>query len=336
LEIFDRHAKTPQAKLQIEQARLSYDLPFERHQIRMRLQKEHTGDRPVAEQIGAGEDLLNLRIRDIRRRLALIRDKLETISDTQELKKKRRAHLGFLEIAIAGYTNAGKSTLHQSLTGSEVEIADELFTTLATKAASLDIPGRQVVISDSVGFISDLPRALLQAFNTTLMEIADADVIVLVVDASDATEEMLRKVHASLDTFTKVGVNGIPIITALNKMDLLQEDDLSLQIEALKELCNSIIPISAQNETNLDKLLEAINEELPNLYRYSVSIPYGDSGMSIISWLHEVASVENQEYVEGQMKVDVLLSLETLDRLRTKLPDAALTLLSVQSREDTS
>ncbi|MHA2380486.1 MAG: GTPase HflX, partial [Candidatus Thorarchaeota archaeon] len=209
LEIFDKHARTPQAKLQIEQARLRYELPFERHQIRMRLQKEHTGDRPIAEQIGAGEDLLNLRIHQIRKRIAVIQDKLDSISQAQSLKKRRRLKRGFLEVTLAGYTNAGKSTLHRALTGSEVEVADQLFTTLATKSAQLPLEGRQVVLTDSVGFISDLPRSLLQAFNTTLMEIGEAHVIVLVIDGSDSLLEMRRKLQACLDTFTEIGVNGI-------------------------------------------------------------------------------------------------------------------------------
>ncbi|MFX0107561.1 MAG: GTPase HflX, partial [Candidatus Hodarchaeota archaeon] len=193
LEIFDRHARTPQAKLQIEQARLRYELPFERHQIRMRLQKEHTGDRPIAEQIGAGEDLLNLRIKEIRRRISTIDRKLAEISQAQDLKRQRRVKRGFSEITLAGYTNAGKSTLHRALTGSEVEIADQLFTTLSTKASELPFPGRRAVLSDSVGFISDLPRSLFQAFNTTLMEIGDADVIILMIDGSDHPDEVIRK-----------------------------------------------------------------------------------------------------------------------------------------------
>ena len=223
LEIFDKHAKTPQARLQIEQARLRYELPFERHQIRMRLQKEHTGDRPIAEQIGAGEDLLNLRMQQIRKRLATINDKLKKISTEQTLKKKKRRHEGFIELTIAGYTNAGKSTLHRALTGSSVEVKDELFTTLATKASEISIPGRRVVLSDSVGFISNLPGPLLQAFNTTLMEVSDADVVILVVDASDTVEEMERKVSACFETFNEIGVNGIPIVTALAAFLLLNE-----------------------------------------------------------------------------------------------------------------
>ncbi len=327
LEIFDRHARTPQAKLQIEQARLSYELPFERHQIRMRLQKEHTGDRPVAEQIGAGEDLLNLRIKEIRRRLSTIRDKLEDISKAQRLLKKRREKMGYLEVTLTGYTNAGKSTLHDALTGSSVKIADDLFTTLSTKATKLQLSGRRTVLSDSVGFISDLPRALLEAFNTTLMEIADADVLVLVVDASDSTKELERKIEACYDTFNEVGINGIPIVTALNKIDLLDEDELESQIEVVSEYSSSIIPVSASEGRNLDELLSEIDSVLPGMYRYFVSLPLGDEGMSLLSWLHEVAEIETETYKEDCILVDASLTMEVRERLAKKLPEDSLVLI---------
>ncbi|TFG26888.1 GTPase HflX, partial [Candidatus Thorarchaeota archaeon] len=276
LEIFAKHAKTQQAKLQIEQARLQYELPFERHQIRMRLAKEHTGDRPVAEQVGAGEDLLNLKIQEQRRRLATISEKLEKISESQALKKKKRAKEGFIEIALAGYTNAGKSTLHHALTDSGVEIADKLFTTLATKAAELDLPGRQIVLSDSVGFISNLPSALLQAFNTTLMEISEADVIILVVDASDTLDEMNRKTDTCLDTFYDIGANGIPIITALNKIDLVDDVIVQERSEVLADISTEVVPISAANHVNLEGLIKALEHVLPQLILYSITLPYGN------------------------------------------------------------
>jgi GTP-binding protein HflX len=324
LEIFDKHARTPQARLQIEHARLKYELPFERHQIRKRLQKEHTGDRPVAEQIGAGEDLLNLRMQQIRRRLATINDKLTKIKQEQTLKKKKRGHEGFIELTIAGYTNAGKSTLHRALTGSEVEVKDELFTTLATKASELNMPGRRVVLSDSVGFISDLPGPLLQAFNTTLMEVADADVIILVVDASDPVEEMERKVNACLETFTNIDANGIPLITALNKIDLIDEESLSERIQHLPESCSLVIPISAEKGTNLDKLMIAVEEELTPLQRYRIVLPYGNVGMSALSWLHNSGDVESEQYVGTNIEIIANLSNEIAEKFTRAYPDGEM------------
>lgn len=325
LEIFDKHARTPQARLQIEQARLRYELPFERHQIRMRLQKEHTGDRPIAEQIGAGEDLLNLRMQQIRRRLATINDKLEKITHEQALKKKKRSHEGFIELTLAGYTNAGKSTLHRALTGSSVEVADELFTTLSTKASELEMPGRRVVLSDSVGFISDLPGPLLQAFNTTLMEVSDADVIILVVDASDSIEEMERKIIACLDTFNEIGANGIPIVTALNKIDLLEEKSITERLHSLPDACSIVIPISAELRTNLDDLVRAVEDELPRLQQYRIVLPYGNEGMSALSWLYDSGDVESEQYVGTNIEIIVNLNTESAEKFARAHPDSDMT-----------
>jgi GTP-binding protein HflX len=331
LEIFDRHARTQQAKLQIAQARLNYELPFERHQIRMRLQKEHTGDRPTAEQVGAGEDLLNLRVKEQRRRIAIISDKLEKISESQALMKKNRESKGFVEIAIAGYTNAGKSTLHNALTGSDDEIADELFTTLSTKAAELILPGRQVILSDSVGFISNLPSALLKAFNTTLMEISDADIIILVVDGSDRLEEMNRKIMTCLDTFNEIGANGIPIIAALNKIDFLDTQSIAEKKVYLEKITTHVIPISAKNNTNLDELLNVIKTILPHLWRYSIALPYGSEGMSLLSWLHESAVIESESYFEESIHVVALLGTEAEQKISKLLPVTAVKRLNDNS-----
>ena len=324
LEIFDKHARTQQAKLQIEQARLKYELPFERHQIRMRLQKEHTGDRPVAEQIGAGEDLVNLRIKDLRHRISIISDKLDKISEAQALKKKKRVKEGFIEIAIAGYTNAGKSTLHHALTNSGVEIADRLFTTLSTKAADLDIPGRQIVLSDSVGFISDLPPSLLQAFNTTLMEVGDADIILLVVDSSDSVDEITRKLDACLDTFNEVGANGVPIIGVLNKIDLIESEQLEERVELLADVSSEVVKVSALNRTNLNDLLTAIEHLLPELTLYSISLPYGDHSMAIISRLHQDAIIESESYNEDQILITAQLNYEVFDKLVRELAPGSI------------
>jgi GTP-binding protein HflX len=327
LEIFDKHARTPQARLQIEQARLKYELPFERHQIRKRLQKEHTGDRPIAEQIGAGEDLLNLRMQQIRRRLATINDKLKKITNEQALKKKKRVHEGFIELTLAGYTNAGKSTLHRALTGSSVAIADELFTTLATKASELNMPGRRIVLSDSVGFISNLPGPLLQAFNTTLMEVAEADVIILVVDASDTIDEMERKVNACLETFNEIEANGIPLVTALNKIDLLNDSEIKERIEHLPDSCSVVVPISAEKRTNLDKLMFEVEEELPRLQLYRIVIPYGNVGMSALSWLHDNGEVESEQYVGTDIEITVYLGNKISEKFSRKYPDGEISKL---------
>ncbi len=324
LEIFDKHARTPQAKLQIEQARLKYELPFERHQIRMRLQSEHTGDRPTTDQVGVGEDLLTKRIAEIRRRMGLIASKLRKISKAQDLKRKRRVSEGFLEVTLAGYTNAGKSTLHHALTDSGVEIADKLFTTLSTKTARLPTEARQVVISDSVGFISDLPKTLLQAFNTTLMEITEADVIILVVDASDSVDEIHRKMDACFQTFSEIGANGIPIIIAFNKIDLLSEPEIAERLEELDDRNEPIIPISAKDGFGLEDLIHAVEQEFPELVRFQVHLPYGDDGMSTLSWLHERSSIKKEYYRKKHIELEVEMGMVEAQKLLRMNPEIEL------------
>ncbi len=320
LEIFDRHARTPQAKLQIEQARLSYELPFQRHQIRMRLQREHTGDRPTTEQVGAGEDLLNMRVREIRRRIAHIRRRLTEIWRAQDLKRKQRDQRGFYEVALAGYTNAGKSTLHRALTGSEVEVADGLFTTLSTKASLLGTPGRRTVLIDSVGFISSLPRDLLDAFRTTLQEIADADVIVLVVDGSDSTDEIMRKTATCTSTFLEIGANGIPVVVAMNKVDLLTEAEVEERLDVLRSTYESVVPVSAMHGINLQTLVAEVEKRLPPLEHYQLSLEYGDESASLISWLHEVGRIEHKEYSAHGVRLDVALTADIAAKLSRIVP----------------
>ncbi|MFW9933702.1 MAG: GTPase, partial [Candidatus Thorarchaeota archaeon] len=241
--------------------------------------------------------------------------KLKKISESQSLKKKKRSSEGFLEVALAGYTNAGKSTLHHALTGSQVEIADKLFTTLSTKTAILPTEARQVVISDSVGFISDLPAHLLRAFNTTLMEITEADVIVLVVDASDSLEEIDRKVKACMDTFSEIGANGIPIVVAMNKIDLITEEEANRRIKWFQDVGNSIVAISAKENLGLDILVDVIEDELPALGRFQIHLPYGDEGMSILSWLHDVGSIKNEAYQKKYIEIEAELGMNDAEKL---------------------
>ncbi len=328
LEIFDRHARTPQAKLQIEQARLRYELPFQRHQIRIRLQQEHVGDRPIADQVGPGENPLDIHIQHIRKRIAFIQEKLDTISRKQSLKRRGREKKGFQEVTLAGYTNSGKSTLHNAITGSRAEVADQLFTTLSTKTSTIPIPGRQVVLTDSVGFISDLPRALLRAFNTTLMEIGEADVIVLVVDGSDTLDEIERKSNTCLDTFVDIEANGIPVVIALNKIDVLDDEELIQRNELLEISHSVIIPISAMYGTNLEELLTAIERCLMPQTHYRLVLPYDDASMSLLSWLHDVTSVANQEYSKDKISVEVVLDEVLAQKLSKMLTEGILTRIS--------
>ncbi len=325
LEIFDIHAGTPEAKLQIEEARLRYELPFIRHQLRVRLQQEHTGARPVGRQIGAGEDILSLRMQEVRRRIAIIRAKLDEYSKSQALKRRKRIDRGFLEVALAGYTNAGKSSLHDALTESCAVASESLFTTLATKSTRLPMRGRRVVLTDSVGFINDLPQSLLDAFHTTLMEIGNADAILLVIDGSDSIEEINRKVTACFDTFRRIEINDRPMVAALNKVDLIDPIEIELRVEIIRKSVKTVIPVSAVKRTNLDRLLEALKDVLPQTDRYKIRLSYSDNSLSLLSWIHRVGHDVAEEYLEDSIEVTAGLTHSTADRLIKTLPVGAVT-----------
>ncbi|MHA1577942.1 MAG: hypothetical protein ACTSU3_11335, partial [Candidatus Thorarchaeota archaeon] len=159
------------------------------------------------------------------------------------------------------------------------------------------------------------PPALMEAFNTTLMEISDADVLLLVIDGSDEIEEMMRKIYACLDTFREIDAGGIPIVAALNKIDLIEEDEVTMKRDHLQEEKLVVVPISAVNQVNLDMLVDTVLGELDPLSLYIVKLPLGNSGMSVLSWLYEVGIVEEPLYNPDGIEVKVTLSLDIRQKL---------------------
>ncbi len=148
--------------------------------------------------------------------------KLEIIKKTKDLRRKRRVQSGFDLVAIAGYTNAGKSTLMNGFTEADVEVSGRMFTTLDTTTRSFDADGRKILVTDTVGFISRLPHILMDAFYATLKEVTEADLILLLIDANDSVDNIKRKVLASINTLTAIKAENIPLIPVINKIDLAQ------------------------------------------------------------------------------------------------------------------
>jgi GTP-binding protein HflX len=248
LEIFAMRAGSPEAKLQIEYARLKYELPKIREQVKALLSVEQPGFR------GGGEYEVKVRYDMIKRKLATLRRKLRSIEKTREERRKFRRKRGFKLVALAGYTNSGKSTLLNALTDAKAEVDDMYFTTLMPRTRALKA-SRMILLTDTVGFIDDLPPWLFEAFKATLEEIYLADLVVLLVDASDSVPEMIRKLRTSQKVLEEYSVKTI---TALNKIDLVSKEDLERKMEVLHSMTNTVVPISAAHGINLDALLEVI------------------------------------------------------------------------------
>ncbi len=259
LEIFESRARTAEAKLQIELARLYYMLPWTREYIRFR--------NLYGEQVGwgaLGEYLHKVYERHVRNRIAALERKLEKVRFRNKMLIVKRHELGFPIVILTGYTQAGKTELFNKLTKEFKPTGLGPFTTLSTCGRRVKIKSnRSFILVDSIGFIEDMHPLILDAFYATLHELSLADLVILIIDASDEEKELIRKIRSSDEILTKVAP-ATPIIVCLNKIDLINGE----RIERAKKIAREIFPyypiiaISAKKEINLDKLLSEIERNI--------------------------------------------------------------------------
>ena len=290
LEIFSSRASTREAKLQVELARLSYDAP----QVKNALALKKRGEQPGFRGAGAYEQSM---YHDIRGRMAKIRAELADVEYMGEDRRQKRREQGFDLVALAGYTNAGKSTLLNALTGSEVVAEDQPFTTLSPTTRALEVLGRKVLLTDTVGFIDDLPHFLIKAFRSTLSEISEADLVLLVADMSDPPELLRRKLAASHKALWDCEVSA-PIITILNKADRLEESEAAVKTELIRDYAPYPVLTSAFTGQGLGVLEECISQRLQPLKEYQLSLPYTSQGLRELSRLYETTELLSVSYEE--------------------------------------
>lgn len=302
LEIFGQRAQTRKAQLQVELAELRYELP--RAEAKASLAKRD--ERPGFMGLGEYDES---RERDIKARISRIRDELEQIEQDDQHRREQRRESGFDLVALAGYTNAGKSTLLRQLAAdlnvdenedihpdidSTAESEDHLFTTLGTTTRKGDLDRRDVLVTDTVGFISNLPHWLVESFKSTLDAVYRADLVLLVVDVSEPIAEIHEKLVTCHDTLYER--NEAPIVTVLNKMDAVDETEIERKKEALSALAPNPVVVSAKTGENVDVLWERVHEELPDYEREHLVMPMTEDTMSVVSWIHDNAYVEDVEY----------------------------------------
>jgi len=206
-------------------------------------------------------------------------------------------------ISLAGYTNAGKSSLFNALAEETAPVDSGLFTTLSTTTRAVTLFKRKVLLTDTVGFIDRLPLTLIEAFHSTLEETIFSDLILLVVDVSEPPTEIERKLSCCLDTIQKIGASGIPIVTALNKIDLLSENEVQRKIGASNEITPNPVPVSALHKMNLDSLKQKITSHLKEYIQASFSLPITNESMSFLSWLFSRAHIHDLKYESGNMNI---------------------------------
>ncbi|HIE14301.1 TPA: GTPase HflX [Candidatus Bathyarchaeota archaeon] len=263
LEIFVRRASTKEAKLQIALAKLKYELARAKEKVRLAKMGEQPGFS------GLGKYQVDVYYEMIRRRIKSIERKLKKIRKTRALHRRHRKKLGFPLVSLAGYTNSGKSTLFNSLTSENVPTDCEVFTTLSTTVRLANLGENEILITDTVGFIDNLPISLIEAFRSTLEEMVYSDLILLVIDISDPIQEIKRKVGCCLDTIKQIGAARLPIIAALNKIDLLNDSELDKKLSLITKWVPNPVPISALYKINLELLKDEIQKHI----QFSLGIP---------------------------------------------------------------
>jgi len=310
LEIFHRRASTKEAKLQIELARWRYELAHAKEKVRL----ARIGEQPGF--LGLGKYEVDVYHEAVRRQVFSIQEKLKRVRRTRELHRQRRRELGFPSISLAGYTNSGKSTLFHTLTGENVPIDRGVFTTLSTTTRMIDLFGEPVLLTDTVGFIDRLPITLIEAFRSTLEETIFADLILLIVDASEPLDEMRRKLKCCLDTLREIDASGMPILIVLNKIDLLSKERLELKIKSLRGYSSNLIPISALHKTNLSALKIRIAQHLIRRVKSSATIPINGDSLSFLSWIYDNANVVKIAYANSQLRVSLLAKPVIAEKIR--------------------
>ena len=289
LDIFGRHAKTREGRLQVQLAQLQYLLPRLRG-MWTHLAKEQTRG-GIGSRFGQGESQLEVDRRMVRNRIAALRRQLETLERRREVQSRARLESPAFRIALAGYTNAGKSSLLNRLTGSSVLAQDKLFATLDPTTRSLALPGGRVVtVTDTVGFIQKLPTSLVESFKSTLSEVLTADLICKVVDVSD--DDWKRHLAAVESVLADIGADERRALTVFNKVDLLEPSERM----GLARSHPDAVVVSASLGFGIDELMERLSREASSADRLLTAvIPYREG--SLLQALHEQALVLNEEYL---------------------------------------
>ncbi len=288
LDIFASRAEGRESKLQVELARLRYQVPLMKEWVHSAKAGEHPGF------LGGGEYQVDVYYNIIRRRIAQIEEELRSLARDGDLRRGMRRYKGFRTVCLAGYTNAGKSSLMRRLTGEEVLVADRMFSTLGTTTRR--VGSSKILLTDTVGFLKDLPHFMVESFRNTLQDVFTADLVILVVDSSEPLFNVSSKVLAVQEILGRGVLNG-KLLVALNKMDQ-DPDRVTEMIAVIHDVLDplSVIGVSAVTGDGVDQLLDTVNSFFrpPVLVRFRAQ--NGARAATEISRLYDDHFVESVDY----------------------------------------
>ncbi len=313
LDIFAQHARSAEGKLQVELAQLEYSYA---RQEGLWQHLERLGGGVGTR--GPGESQLESDRRLVRNRMATLRRRLRDVARSRETQRERRFGSALPRIALAGYTNAGKSSLMNALSGADVSVDDALFETLDPTTRRVSCAGHDLLLSDTVGFIRHLPHQLVKAFSATLEEARDADLILHVADASESEMRQTSRAGAVAEVLEEIGAGDIPRLLVLNKVDLLGADERA----ALGFRNPGAVQASAVTGEGLDDLSGRLADAArTRLTAIDVTIPYADS--RLIATIYADGAEVDQEPTDEGVRVRALMPAASAARLQAELNGAA-------------
>jgi GTP-binding protein HflX len=310
LDIFSERAKTREAQLQVEVAQLQYMLP---RLVGLRESLGRQGGGSGFKNKGSGETKLELDRRGIEDRISALQAELEKLVARRQVQRRLREKTGVPSVCLVGYTNAGKSTLMNAMMESlspgsnkQVFARDMLFATLETSVRSIKLPDHKTfLLTDTVGFISRLPHHLVKAFRSTLEEVAEADLLIQVVDYSNPEYE--RHITVTDETLKALGADGIPTLYAYNKSDLT--------VEAYPRVEDNCVYLSVKQNRGIDELLQLIRDRIFDDYvQFEAVIPYDQS--RIVAYFNEHAHVLSTDYEENGMRLKLECKTADFEKYR--------------------
>jgi GTP-binding protein HflX len=309
LDIFAQHARSAEGKLQVELAQLEYSYA---RQEGLWQHLERLGGGVGTR--GPGESQLESDRRLVRNRMATLRRRLREVARSRETQRERRVASPIPRIALAGYTNAGKSSLMNALSGADVSVDDALFQTLDPTTRRVACDGHEVLLSDTVGFIRHLPHQLVKAFSATLEEAREADLILHVADASEPELRRATRAEAVVEVLEEIGGGDIPRLVVLNKIDLVGTDERA----ALRFRHPEAVQVSATTREGLDELATRLaSAARTRLTTVDVTIPYADS--RLIAAIYADGSEVTQEPTDEGVRVHALMPAVAVARLRAAM-----------------